>query len=264
MPDRPPFDAILLDMDGVLFHGDRALPQADDFLRAIRGIPHCFVTNNPIRSPQAIVAHFARLGLPAPRPEDVITSGQATARWLDRRRPGFRYFAVGAGALHDELAAYGTADAERADVVVVGEGPGLDFSSLTTGINLILGGAELVCTNPDQNVDATVDGAHRVLPGGGALVAPFAVATGVEPVFVGKPWPMLFEMALAQLDVTAARCVMVGDRPDTDIAGAQSLGMLTALVRTGRFDVHAALPPGIGPHWDCAGLGDLMAAWGLA
>lgn len=250
-------------MDGVLFHGDRALPGAKALLDAIADRPHCFVTNNPIRSPAAIIEHFAALDLPLPSAEQIITSAQATADWLLTQRAGFRYFAIGGEGLHQALSAVGTADPHNADFVVVGEGPGLDFETLTTGINLVLKrGARLVCTNPDHNVDATLDGRHRVLPGGGALVAPFVVATGKTPVFIGKPHARLYEMALARLGLHAGDCVMVGDRPDTDIAGAQALGMRTALVRSGRFAAGDTLPEGVLPDWDCADLDALMQAWG--
>ncbi len=253
------FDAILLDMDGVLYHGDRPLPGAVEFLQRIQHRPHLFITNNPILSPAEVAEKLARMGLPKPRPEQIITSAQATARWLDKQKPGFRYFAVGADGLHQALRQVGTEDSKKADFVVVGEGPGLDFESLTTGINLIVKqGARLVATNPDINVDATIDGEHRLVPGGGALVAPFAVASGVEPVIIGKPNPLLFEMALEQLGCQPEQCLMIGDRPDTDIAGAAALGMQTALVRTGRFAPGAPWPENLPrADWDVQSLGEL-------
>jgi len=255
---------LLVDMDGVLFHGDRALPGAADFLPWLFERPHRFVTNNPIRSPADVVAHFCALGLPAPGAETVITTAQATAAYLAGQQAHFRYFAIGAGDLHDALAAVGQEDGERADFVVVGEGPGLDYDSLTTAINLVLKrGARLVSTNPDANVDATVGGEHRVLPGGGALAAAVAVATGVQPEVVGKPHPLLFRMALTSLGLSADQCIMVGDRPDTDIAGAQAIGMRTALVRSGRFSVADVLPDRLRPDWDVAGLPALIDAWGI-
>lgn len=250
--------ALLLDMDGVLFHGDRALPHAAEFLDAIAGIPHCFVTNNPIRPPSEIADHFSALGLPRPDDGQIFTSAQATAAWLANEKPSFRFFAIGASGLHEALAVHGTADAASADYVVVGEGPGLDFATISTAVDLIVGrGARLICTNPDHSVDATIDGRHRVLPGGGALVAPIAVATGKTPLYIGKPNPLLYQMAMACLGVSARDCLMVGDRPDTDIAGAQALQMQTALVRTGRFGMGDILPEEGVPDFDCRDLAEL-------
>jgi HAD superfamily hydrolase (TIGR01450 family) len=260
--NRPRPRALLLDMDGLLFHGDRPLPGARRLLDRLHSTPHAFVTNNPIRTPEQVADTFASMELPRPNPARIITSALATARWLSHVRPGFRYFAVGAGGLSAALRSVGTPDAERADVVVVGEGPGLDFEQLTVGINLILSrGARLVATNPDTAVDGMRDGRHLVLPGGGALVAPFAAATGVTPTFVGKPEPLLYEMSFEILGCSAAECMMVGDRPDTDIAGAERLGMWTALVRTGRFAPGRAWSEGMPPpDYDLNSLDDLIDA----
>ncbi len=247
-------------MDGVLYHGERPLPGAREFLQAISGLPHLFLTNNPSRPPEAISARLAAMGLGAIPPERILTTAEATARWLSRERPGFRYFAVGGQGLHRALAAAGTEDPERAHFVVVGEGPGLDYRTLTVGINLVLsGGARLVATNPDLTVDDWYEGRHRLLPGCGALVAPFEAATGRRAVVIGKPQPLLFEMALERLGVGASACIMVGDRPDTDIAGAARLGMRTALVRTGRFPPGAPWPGNLPrPDWDTESLAALL------
>lgn len=259
------FNAILLDMDGVLYHGEKPLPGAIEFLRRLADTPHLFLTNNPIQTPEAVAAKLSRMGFQAVAADQVLTSAQATAHWLSQQQSGFRYYAVGADGLHQALRTCGQPDRERADFVVVGEGPGLDYESLSCGINLILKqGARLVVTNPDHNVDAQVDGEHRVLPGGGALVAPFVAATGVEPVVIGKPQPLLFEMALEKLACQAQECLMIGDRPDTDIAGAAALGIATALIRTGRFGPGEAWPAGVPkPDWDELSLEDLSLSLGL-
>lgn len=256
----PAPSAVLLDMDGVLFHGERPLPGAAGFLSALSACPHVFLTNNPILSPGEIVKKFVRIGLPRPDSRMILTSAQATARWLHREKPDFRYYAVGERGLHQALAGLGTEDENAADFVVTGEGAGLDFYSLTRGINLILKNkARLVATNPDQTVDATLNGEHVILPGGGALVAPFAAATGVEPVVIGKPNPLLYEMAVQILGVRAQQCLMIGDRPDTDIAGASRLGMVTAMVRTGRFAVGEPWPESLPvADWDVSSLAQLM------
>ncbi len=253
---------LLLDMDGVLYHGERVLPHARAFLEATARLPRVFVTNNPIRTPAEVAARLRDLGLGEIPAGDILTSGVAAARWLAKERPGFRFYAVGADGLHRVLAEQGTEDPEAADFVVVGEGPGLDYDTLTHGLHLLLKGARLISTNPDATVDAVRDGEHLVLPGGGALVAPFAVASGQTPVPIGKPEPLLYEMALERLGLSAADCVMVGDRPDTDIAGAARLGIRTALVRSGRFAPGEPWPEGLPrPDWDQPDLGALLADW---
>ncbi len=258
-----PVRALLLDMDGILFHGSLPLPGAAEFLRRTATLPRVFVTNNPIRTPAQVALRLAAMGLGEVDPASILTSAEATARWLARERPGFKYYAVGAAGLHAALCVCGVLDPERPDFVVVGEGPGLDFDSLTRGINLIIKrGARLVVTNPDVSVDDHQDGEHRVLPGAGALVAPFAIACDVKPVVIGKPEPPLFEMARERLGFPPAHCVMIGDRPDTDIAGARRAGMGAALVRTGRFAPGLPWPDGLPrPDWDVPDLPGLLKAW---
>lgn len=258
-----PPEAILLDMDGVLYHGTRVLTHAVEFLSAIGRVPHAFLTNNPIATPVQVAERLAGMGFARPPEPAILTSAVACAEWLRSRHPGYRYFAVGAPGLDAALSRYGTLDPDNAEFVVVGEGPGLDFHSLTQGINMIQKhDAELVSTNPDHTVDAFQDGCHRVLPGGGALVAAFEVACGRKAITIGKPEPLLYRMALHRLGVDASSCVMIGDRVDTDISGATRLGMRTALVRTGRFAPGEPWPAHLPKAtWDVSDLDQLLTAW---
>jgi HAD superfamily hydrolase (TIGR01450 family) len=255
MPDP----AFLLDMDGVLYRGDQAIPGAPEFLHALRGYPHLFITNNSSATPETIAAKLARLGFADIGPEQILTSALATAEFLRRETPGFRYFAVGGTGLHAALRHFGTEDPENPDYVVVGEGPGLTYESLALGLNALLGGrARLVGTNPDPNLDGTLNGRPAVLPGGGALMAPFAVAAGIEPLFIGKPEPWLYREALRRLGRPAGDTVMIGDRPDTDIKGAAELGLMTVLVRTGRFGPGQPYPKDLPkPDFDIKALSEL-------
>jgi HAD superfamily hydrolase (TIGR01450 family) len=260
-----PFSAILLDMDGVLFHGMNCIDGAIDFMHSIKHIPHAFITNNPIRLPESMADKMAEIGFKRPDEKLIITAGEATAAWLSQQKPNFHFFAIGADGLHKSLQKYGCEDKDNADYVVVGEGEGLDYASITTGINLILKqGAQLISTNPDSSVDAFYKGKRAIMPGGGALVAPFIVATGKQPVTIGKPNPLLYEIALQQLKVLAKNCLMIGDRPDTDILGAQQLGIQTALVRTGRFAPGEPFPINmLPPDWDVDNLQQLQQLLGL-
>ncbi len=249
----------LLDMDGILFHGDQVIDDAPDFITTIMEYPHLFITNNSSTTPEQILHKLAHMGFHTSDSRKIITSAEATAQWLHKEKPGFRYFAVGGKGLHVALSAVGIKDQEEADYVVIGEGSGLDYQSLTIGINLITGkGAKLIVTNPDQTVYTTQEGKRVILPGGGALVAPFAVSTGTEPVVIGKPQPLIFKMALERLGCKPALCLMIGDRPDTDIAGAAGLGMMSALVRTGGFKPGEPWPAGLTrADWDVTSLTEL-------
>jgi HAD superfamily hydrolase (TIGR01450 family) len=260
-----PFSAILLDMDGVLFHGMNPIDGAIEFMHSIKHIPHIFVTNNPIKLPQAMADKMSEIGFERPNADLIITAGEATASWLNQQKPGFRFFAIGAKGLHQSLKKYGSEEIENADYVVVGEGEGIDYLSLTTAINLIVKkGAQLICTNPDTSVDAFYRGKRAILPGAGALVAPIVVATGIEPITIGKPKPLLYEIALQKLHAQAGKSLMIGDRPDTDIIGAQQLGIKTALVRTGRFVPGEKLPETMSePDWDVDNLKQLAELLGL-
>lgn len=230
-------------------------------MAAIEQIPHAYITNNPIRLPVDVADKMENMGFSRPDENLIITSGEATAKWLSEQKPGFTYFAVGAEGLHQSLSKHGQENPEQADYVVVGEGKGLDYDSMTTAINLIIENkTQLISTNPDITVDATDSNGKRIiLPGGGALVAPLVTATGVQPVTIGKPNPLLYEIALKQLGVLPQQCLMIGDRPDTDILGAQNIGMKTALVRTGRFNSNDLYPENQQtPDYDCDNLQILL------
>jgi len=254
-----PKPAFLLDMDGVLYRGDHAIPEARTFLRAIADFSYLLITNNSSTTPEALASKLVRLGFPEIDPTRILTSAIATAAFLQAEKPGFSYFSVGGSGLHNALRRYGTDDADEPDYVIVGEGEGLTYESLTLGINrLIYGKAKLIGTNPDPALDGTRNGQAIVLPGGGALIAPFAAATGLEPLFIGKPERWLFIEALHRLNRSANEAIMVGDRPDTDIKGAAQLGIVTVLVRTGRFPPDMPYPDGLPkPDFDVNSLNEL-------
>ncbi|MBL7002759.1 MAG: HAD-IIA family hydrolase [Gammaproteobacteria bacterium] len=260
--DQQEIKAILLDMDGVLYHGYQALDHAIEFMESIQHFPHCFITNNPILLPHQIADKLEGLGFNRPNPDFIITSGEATALWLYEQQGTFRYFSVGAQGLNDALDQFGEFNDEQADYVIIGEGAGINYENISTGINLILKNkAQLISTNPDITVDGVIAGNHVTLPGGGALVAPFIAATGQQPITIGKPFPLLYQIAMKKLKIKAENCLMIGDRPDTDIIGAAKLGMKTALVRTGQFRAEQPLPKNCPqPNWDVLNLSQLHQA----
>ena len=245
-----PPKAFLLDMDGVLYQGALAIPHAIEFMQKIQHLPHMFITNNPTLLPTQVADKLASLGFVKPSYKQIITSGTATADYLSSLKPNFSYFAIGAEGLHKVLQKVGRSSSQQADFVVIGEGKGINFDNIVTAINLVKKGARLISTNPDNNVDSTCNDEPCLLPGGGALVAPIQIATGVTPITIGKPYPLLYKMALQRLRLKAKDCMMIGDRPDTDIVGAIELGLQTALVRTGRFSPADVLDERVKPDYD--------------
>jgi len=118
---------------------------------------------------------------------------------------------------------------------------------VTMGITMLLRGrSKLIGTNLDVNLDGTYNGRPAVLPGCGALIAPFQVGSGMEPLFVGKPSQVMYQQGLNALGRKSGEVIMIGDRPETDIKGAAQIGIRTILVTTGRFkrdDPYPAVTP---------------------
>lgn len=224
------FDAFVVDLDGVVYVGDEALPGAADALAELRRLAKgvAFVTNDPFDSRENYVARLAGHGIAA-SVEDVLTSAFATAIEVARRHgPTPVVYVIGSAALRDELRAadiecVGTADLGRADAVVVGWHPDFSYEELRNAARAVLGGAALYATNPDP-VFPMPDGPW---PATGALLAAIETASGRTGTVIGKPEPHLFELAGGLFTGTSA---VVGDRLDTDIAGGKRAGFATILV----------------------------------
>jgi glycerol-1-phosphatase len=231
-PLRDRYDAFLFDLDGVLYRGDEPIPGAAAAVSALReaGRRVVFVTNNSARPPSAVAGRLAAAGVPA-APEEVVTSAGATAELLAGR--GCRSaFVVGEQGIREALAGAGIelrdGEPDRVDAVVVGLDREADYTKLRTASVLVERGAAFVGTNGDASFPAP-DGSRW--PGAGALLAAIATTSGAEAELVGKPHPTLFRAALARAG--GGRPLVVGDRLDTDIAGAAGLGWDSLLVLTG-------------------------------
>ncbi len=226
-------DVALLDLDGVVYVGPDAVPGAQQALAAARdsGMRLAFVTNNAARPPHAVADHLTELGIPA-KAAEVVTSAQAAARYLADRLPGgARVLVVGTTGLEEALRERGlnpVPDAQgQVDAVVQGYSPELNWRLLAEGAIAINRGVPWVATN----LDPTVPSARGPLPGNGSLVAALRHATGVEPVATGKPDPTMHRESV--LRSKAERPIVVGDRLDTDIEGANAVGCESLLVFTG-------------------------------
>lgn len=234
----------ILDLDGVVYRGNEAIPGSAEFLQYLedQGLPFALVTNNATRSPADHVRRLDQMGVSV-REDQVLTSATATASYLKDLYPTrTRVFAIGESGLRDALLQSGFQVAEtEVRAVVVGMDRQLTYEKLSAATLLIRAGARFVGTNPDL----TFPSEQGLVPGAGAILAAIEAATGQSPTVIGKPQPILFRLALARIGVKADRVAVVGDRLETDVVGGKAAGLTTILVLTGaarKEDLADAIP----------------------
>jgi NagD protein len=223
--------AVIMDMDGVVVHGDRPVPGAREALQRFqdRGLKILILTNNSIYTQRDLSARLSFMGLPV-APDTIYTSALATARFLHTQMPAGKAYVVGEAGLTTALHDIGYTLTElEPDYVVIGETTSYSFGRITRAVRLVTAGARFIATNPDPSGPST-DG---MIPATGAIAALISSASGKLPYFVGKPNPLMLRSALRQIDVHSEEAIMVGDRMDTDIVMGTESGMETALVLTG-------------------------------
>jgi 4-nitrophenyl phosphatase len=231
------YAGILLDLDGVLYRGDDAVPGAPETVEELRGRGRRvgFLTNNSARTPRQVADRLSGMGIAAAA-DEVVTSAQATAVLLHReatgRTEGATAFVIGKDGIREALTDAGVrildGDAERATYVVIGWDSDVSYDSLRRASVLVGAGAQLVATNADASYPAP---GGELWPGAGAILAAVETATGVRATVAGKPYRPLFETAMERLGTTDV--LMVGDRIETDVLGAADAGIDSALVLSG-------------------------------
>jgi 4-nitrophenyl phosphatase len=247
----------LIDLDGVVYTGSQVLPGAPEFFTLLRelSVPFLLITNNSSRRADQFAAMLEVMGIPV-RPEEILTSAQATAQFLATSAPnGSRAYVIGEDGLRSSLEAHGfvLVDGPEAEYVVVGLDRQFDYRKLTTAIRAVLGGARFVGPNPDTTLPLE-DG---LSPGAGAFQAAISAATGIRPTIVGKPEPTMLSIGLRLLDCAPHEAAIVGDRLDTDVLGGQRAGMVTILVLTGVSNPEAVAVSQIKPDYVVRSLKDL-------
>ncbi|KOU14121.1 HAD family hydrolase [Streptomyces sp. WM6372] len=232
------YDTALLDLDGVVYAGGEAIAYAAESLAAARagGMHLAYVTNNALRTPEAVAGHLGELGIPTEAGE-VITSAQAVARLISEQvEPGSKVLVIGGEGLRVALRERGlvpvdSADEEGLAAVVQGYGgPDLPWSRFAEASYAIHRGVPWYASN----TDLTIPGARGIGPGNGAAVEVVRIATGAEPQVAGKPLPPMHRETV--LRTGAERPLVVGDRLDTDIEGAFNGDVDSLLVLTGVTD----------------------------
>ena len=232
------YAAVVCDLDGVVYRGPEAVDHAVGALSAL-AVPIIYATNNASRPPEEVAAHLTDLGLHVTG-RDVATSSQAGAEELSAQLPhGAKILAVGGAGVREALQAKGFRVVDPAQVrddptqrvagVLQGYGANVTAADLAEAAYAVAAGAMWVATNTDGTLPT-----HRgTAPGNGTLVAAVRRAVNRDPVVVGKPEAPLYHLCAGRLGLPTRRLLAVGDRLDTDIAGAVSAGMDSVLVLTG-------------------------------
>jgi HAD superfamily hydrolase (TIGR01450 family) len=223
-------DCLLLDLDGTVFRGQQATVGSVETLASVTGRA-LFVTNNASRAPGDVAKHLNEMGFVA-HADDVVTSAQSAAKLLASQMPsGARVLVIGTDALADEVSNVGLVPVREASddpaAVVQGHSPDTGWANLAEAALAIRSGATWVAAN----VDRTLPSERGLLPGNGSMVAALQTATDQDPQVAGKPAPTLLNDALARGHFESP--LVVGDRLDTDIAGANAAGLPSLMVLTG-------------------------------
>lgn len=231
---------LIIDMDGVLYLGDRPMRGLGGFFRFLRerSIRFILATNNSTRTPQEYVKKLAGMGVQV-SPEEVLVSGQAAARYLaGEYRPGTRVHVFGMPALKQAMTAEGFVLADKdVQLVVASMDREVSYEKLKRASLLIRQGARFIATN----LDPTNPSEEGLLPGTGSMIAALETASGVRPAVIGKPEPIMYRLAMKQMGARPGSTAAIGDRADTDILGGKRAGLTTICVLSGSSNRSEAL-----------------------
>jgi len=237
-------NALIVDMDGVLWHGEQAIAGLSDFFQLLReqDMPFILATNNASNTAEQYVKKLARMGISI-KQEEILTSGMATALYLAQHKDpaNKRIFVLGEQGASQPLLEQGftltniyqlnspETPNQGADIVVCGKDETITWDKLSTATLNLQAGAEFIATN----ADTTLPTERGLVQGNGAILAALHAATGRTPTVIGKPEPIMYQQALALLGSTPENTIAIGDRLDTDILGAVRTGMRSLMVLTG-------------------------------
>ena len=249
--------ALILDMDGVLWRDDQPIGDLPFVFSEIsrRNLKVSLATNNATLSVEQYLNKLERFGVSL-RPEQIVNSSLAAAHYLCQRFPeGGNVYIIGEEGLILTLSQHGFKPSEKnVQAVIVGLDRGLTFEKLKQATLLIRSGVPFIGTNPDR----TFPTPYGLIPGAGAILAAIEAATQVQPVIVGKPSPEMYRVAIDRMKSLPEETLVVGDRLETDIVGAQQLGCRSALVLSGVTGLAAARTWNPPPDYIAADLAALL------
>lgn len=221
----------LIDMDGVLVHGERAIPGAKEFINRLNegGHKYLILTNNSRYTPDDLQHRLRASGIPVDA-KHLYSSAMATASFVQSQKAGGSAFVLGGTGLYQALNEVGYSLTDyNPDYVILGETESYSYDRIIRASQLIMSGVPFIATNPDPSGPAE----SGTIPGCGAVAAMLEKATGYQAYYVGKPNPLIMRLALRYLDEHSENAVMIGDRMDTDIKVGLESGLDTILVLTG-------------------------------
>ncbi len=246
-----------LDLDGTFYLGDTLFDFSIPFLHHLQqtGRTYLFTTNNSSLSPREYVQKFARMGLEVPV-EHIYTSADATAEYLLKHGPGHRLFVLGTEPLIRFFERHGfVMEPDSPDALVLGFDLDFDYSRLHHAVQLVRRGVPFYATHPDLTCPVEND---EWMPDCGSLSMAIAAASGVRPVFLGKPFRPMVEGMLRRAGVGPEEMAVVGDRLQTDIRTGRDNGLLSILVLTGETRPEDLEKSDVQPDFVVTSLGELM------
>jgi NagD protein len=230
---RFPYRGWLVDLDGTVYLGEQLIDGAAEAMAALRaeGRRIAFLSNKPLQTREEYAAKLTRLGIPAAA-DDVINSSLVLARHLRTLDPGAPVFVIGEPPMQAEMRAHGfeVREDERVRWVVIAFDRTFTYAKLNIALQAVRGGARLIATNPDRT--CPVEGGE-IPDCAGMIAAVEAVTDQTVELIVGKPSPIMLEVALVALGCAPGESVIVGDRLETDMLMGRRLGLATILVLSG-------------------------------
>jgi len=261
----PPFtnvNALIIDMDGVLWHGNQPIGGLNDFFETLRTIqiPFILATNNASLTPQQYIEKFSKMGVEVYKNE-ILTSAMATAHFLSKQYTPetTRVFVIGESGIKEPLlekgftltGLYEINDRTESNsktgphIVVCGLDREISWDKLATATLNINAGTAFIGTNGDTSLPTEIGETQ----GNGAILAALTAATGITPTIIGKPEPIIYQQAMAILKSKPEETIAIGDRLDTDILGAVRSDIRSLMVLTGVSNQKDATESPFQPTW---------------
>lgn len=248
------YHTFLLDLDGTVYKGKEPIPEAVEFVKTLNkmGFSYLFITNNSTRTKEAVAEQLTGFGIPCTQ-ANVLTTSIATAQFIKSEKADATVYSIGEEGLRRAMELAGLKyKEEQPDYVAFGMDRAITYEKYAKACLAVRAGARFVSTNPD----VALPNERGLMPGNGALTSVISVSTGVAPIFIGKPEPIIIEQALRMLGADKETTLMIGDNYDTDIMAGIRSGIDSLLVLTGVTSERALREKAVQPTYVLPSLED--------